>query len=216
MEKLIKNSLGQWTLTKRTPEGVDPDKHERCVMDLKEEGKSVGSAHAICTSSMKKDDIDEMIRTKMKQEMDKRGLTGKDIADHYRDTDETIPAKHRANIKNALKQQKIKETPNPKLQVVKAELCKSNEIKPIINGERVNTYDSTANIGRKATRTGEVRPEMGGNQAVRSYTTTGSSMSAAHEIAEGKRQKKKSKASVRTLSDMSPEEQEALKAKYNK
>ena len=161
-----------------------------------------------------KDDIDEMIRTKMKQEMDKRGLTGKDIADHYRDTDETIPAKHRANIKNALKQQKIKETPNPKLQVVKAELCKSNEIKPIINGERVNTYDSTANIGRKATRTGEVRPEMGGNQAVRQYTTTGSSMSAAHEVAEGKRQKKKSKASVRTLGDMSPEEQETLKAKY--
>ena len=161
-----------------------------------------------------KDDIDEMIRTKMKQEMDKRGLTGKDIADHYRDTDETIPAKHRANIKNALKQQKIKQTPNPKLQVVKAELCKSNEIKPIINGERVDTYDSAANIGRKATRTGEVRPEMGGNQAVRQYTTSSSSMSAAHDVNEAKRQKKKSKESLRTLKDMSEDELNAIKARY--
>jgi hypothetical protein len=158
------------------------------------------------------DKIDKLIRDKMKQEMDRRGLTGQDIADHYRDIDETIPAKQRSNIKNALKQQKIKEQPKPKLTVVKKDLEKSNEIKPF--GQ--NIYDEKANMGRKETRTSEVRPEMGRNQAVRFYTTSGSSMSAAHDAAETKRQKKKSKESLRSFKDMSPEEQEALKAKYNK
>ena len=405
-EYLKMDGNGQWNLLeKRAPEGVDPEKHERCVMDLKEQGKDVGSAHAICSASMKKDDkIDEMIRTKMKQEMDRRGLTDKDVADHYRDIDTSIPEKHRANIKAALKQQKIKEQPKPKLTVVKGEelekglksavtsglvgasmliggggkvqaapvkapevfsdsatgnqlstgngssavggeytyrtntygpyqvstlydpnngggqksyrmihhvswngtpspvhqaavakeygidaknlqnlkpnlnhsddgdrwikgtgaqlshsgkgepsgslyeskdpkspinqiklvknlfgqwmltnneseikvdLSKSNEIKPVIAGQKVNVYDSTANLNRKATRTGEVRPEMGGNQAVRSYTTSGSSVQAAHEANEAKAQKKKSKASVRTLKDMSEDELNAIKARYD-
>jgi len=72
--------------------------------------------------SVEKDDkIDQMIRAKMKQEMDRRGITDKDVADHYRDIDESIPAKQRTNIKAALKQQKIKEQPKPKLTVIKAE-----------------------------------------------------------------------------------------------
>jgi hypothetical protein len=41
-------------LQKRTPKGIDPKKHERCVRDVKEQGHDVGSAHAICTASMKK------------------------------------------------------------------------------------------------------------------------------------------------------------------
>jgi len=41
-------------LQKRAPKGVDPQKHERCVQGVKEQGKSVGSAHAICTASLKK------------------------------------------------------------------------------------------------------------------------------------------------------------------
>lgn len=41
-------------LRKRAPKGVDPKKHERCVQDVKDQGRSVGSAHAICTASMKK------------------------------------------------------------------------------------------------------------------------------------------------------------------
>jgi hypothetical protein len=43
-------------LDKKAPKGVDPEKHERCVMDVKEQGHDVGSAHAICTASMKKAD----------------------------------------------------------------------------------------------------------------------------------------------------------------
>jgi len=41
-------------LAKKAPKGVDPKKHERCVQDVKRQGHDVGSAHAICTSSMKK------------------------------------------------------------------------------------------------------------------------------------------------------------------
>jgi hypothetical protein len=41
-------------MEKRAPEGVDPEKHERCVRDVKAQGKDVGTAHAICTSSLKK------------------------------------------------------------------------------------------------------------------------------------------------------------------
>lgn len=44
-------------LKKKAPKGVDPKKHEKCVMDVKKQGKDVGSAHAICTSSMKKSEL---------------------------------------------------------------------------------------------------------------------------------------------------------------
>lgn len=47
-------SLPLKTLGKAAPKGVDPDKHERCVRDVKEQGKDVGSAYAICTSSLKR------------------------------------------------------------------------------------------------------------------------------------------------------------------
>ena len=40
-------------LLKAAPKGVDPAKHERCVKEVKSKGHDVGSAHAICTSSMK-------------------------------------------------------------------------------------------------------------------------------------------------------------------
>ena len=43
-------------LLKRAPKGANPEKHERCVMDVKEKGHDVGSAHAICSSSMKKEE----------------------------------------------------------------------------------------------------------------------------------------------------------------
>lgn len=41
-------------LKKRAPKGVDPSKHERCVKEVKKQGKDIGAAHAICTASMKK------------------------------------------------------------------------------------------------------------------------------------------------------------------
>ncbi len=54
MKCLVEGKMEE--LKKRAPKGVDPDKHERCVKEVKRQGRSVGSAHAICTASMKKSD----------------------------------------------------------------------------------------------------------------------------------------------------------------
>ena len=49
------------------PKGVDPAKHERCVMDVKADGKDKSSAFAICNASMNKSEVDleieEMAKT---------------------------------------------------------------------------------------------------------------------------------------------------------
>lgn len=70
---------------------------------------------------LNKDELDDKIKTKMVSEMTNRNLTGAKIADHYRDADETIPAKQRSNIKNALKVQEIKTAAAGKLKVAKKE-----------------------------------------------------------------------------------------------
>lgn len=49
-----KSEKSKTKVEKKAPKGVNPDKHERCVKDVKRQGHDVGSAHAICTSSMKK------------------------------------------------------------------------------------------------------------------------------------------------------------------
>lgn len=67
---------------------------------------------------LNKDELDDKIKSKMLSEMSRRNMTGSKIADHYRDIDETIPAKQRSNIKNSLKTQEVKAS-KPKLQVVK-------------------------------------------------------------------------------------------------
>ena len=51
----VKKSLGERLMKKQgVPKGVDPAKHERCVMDVKADGKDKSSAYAICNSSMNK------------------------------------------------------------------------------------------------------------------------------------------------------------------
>lgn len=90
------------------------------------------------------------------------------------------------------------------------DLNKDNSVKPF--GQSV--YNSTANISRKMNRTGEVHENVGRNVASHNYTTSGSSMNAAHEAAQAKEMKVKSKASVKTLKDMSPEEKSKLEEKY--
>ena len=52
----IRKSITDHILEKKqgVPEGVDPAKHERCVLDVKADGKDKSSAYAICNSSMKK------------------------------------------------------------------------------------------------------------------------------------------------------------------
>ena len=183
-----------------------------------------------------KDELDDKIRAKLREHIGK--LSGAQIGDHLRDIDESIPANQRSNMKNAVKQQN-----KSKLQVVKEEdftteqpavtkanmyggysdcgetlkcdsngqwkLTKDNSVKPF--GE--NIYDSKANLGRKATRTGEVREGVGRNQAVRNYTTSNSSIQGAHEAAEQKR-RAKNPAPVKHIT-LSPEERAAYETKAN-
>ena len=56
------------------PKGVDPAKHERCVMDVKADGKDKSSAFAICNASMNKSEVDleieEMAKTMEYSTMD--------------------------------------------------------------------------------------------------------------------------------------------------
>jgi hypothetical protein len=75
-------------------------------------------------------------------------------------------------------------------------------------------YNPTDNIKRKKSRTGEVVEDAGRNTGVRNYTTSGSSVQSAREAAENKEQAENTKASTRTLADMSDEEKKALEAKY--
>ena len=56
MEKLIKSQNGQWVLTKSAPKGVDKEKWDRCVEDVKAKG-TAESPHAVCTASMTKGEV---------------------------------------------------------------------------------------------------------------------------------------------------------------
>lgn len=157
---------------------------------------------------LSKDDLDEKIKAKLKAEMDKRNFTETDATRHVIDRDRGDKSPPKPKKPDPLLQsERLKTSENGQWFIEK-----SNEIKPF--GQ--NIYDSTANISRKATRTGEERPEIGRNQGVRSYTTSGSSMQQAHEAIQAKQQKIKTKASTRTFADMSEDEKAALKAKYEK
>ena len=91
-------------------------------------------------------------------------------------------------------------------------LSKSNAIKP----GGVNIYDVAANVERKNKRTGMEAPDAGKNVAVQPYTTSGSSMQAAHEAATAKEQKKKTKLSTKTMTDFTPEQIAEMEEKYGK
>lgn len=222
--------------------------------------------------ALEKDELDDKIASKMRAEMDRRKISGKEIADHYRDADETIPAKQRSNIKTSIGKQTA---PKPKLAVVKddmekaepmyhihvdgyrvtdkpatlkdivakhgpvkrleadgktklvphnnevskAEHCKTSEHgqwkieKSNYGPKGMGLYNPADNIKRKAKNTGESVADAGKNVNVKNYTTSGSTVEAARQAAENKRQKA-NPAPVKTLKDMSPEEKAALESKH--
>jgi len=160
--------------------------------------------------ALRKDDMDEKIKAKLKAEMDKRNFGEADATRHVIDRDrgdKAPPAPKQPKPLLQTEREVLKTSHNGQWS-----LSKDNSVKPF----GTSVYNSTANIGRKATRTGEERPEMGRNQGVRQYTTSGSSMQAASEAATAKKQKAKTKASTRTFANMSEEEKAAMKAQYEK
>jgi hypothetical protein len=89
----------------------------------------------------KSDDLDAKIKAKMKEEMDRRGMTGAKIQDHYDAIDESVPAKQRSNIKSNLDAQekrksfKVVKDEGDMLECsedekVKVEEVKVEEVKP--------------------------------------------------------------------------------------
>lgn len=58
-EHVLKDYPHLKPINKKAPEGVNPEKHESCVKQVKKQGKDVGSAHAICSSSLKKEEIEK-------------------------------------------------------------------------------------------------------------------------------------------------------------
>ncbi len=59
-KKTYKGGLKKYQMEKKAPSGVDPEAHERCVREVKQDVKprgkdqtKIGAAHAICTSSLK-------------------------------------------------------------------------------------------------------------------------------------------------------------------
>jgi hypothetical protein len=108
---------------------------------------------------LNKDDIDDKIRTKMLAEMNRRGMTGADIANHYRDIDENIPAKQRSNIKQSIKAQKQKEV-KPKLTVVKSvEKTVDGLIKSLEDLVKANEGPRMPNMPNMSNTT-EVKPKV--------------------------------------------------------
>lgn len=173
--------------------------------------------------SLDKDDVMlDSIKSKMRAEMDKRGITGQKIADHYRDIDESIPATQRANIKQSFANQEKKAAPKPKLQIVKEEVKKSNNDQWTLEksgyggpkGKGMNAYRPVDNIKRKENRTSDEYEHVGQNKAAHRWTTMGSSMTAAHQKKQQEVQDEKAKASLKTWKDFSPEEQAEMKSKY--
>ena len=105
-----------------------------------------------------------------------------------------------------------------KLDEIKKKLDDLKEIleKSNYGPKKMKLYDSVNSIERKKTRMGDELKDIGPNKAVRQFTTVGSSVQAAYEKAEAKRQKAKTEESTRSMKDMSPEELEEINARLNK
>lgn len=160
-----------------------------------------------------KDGLDDKIKAKMLDEMKRRNFGDREAADHMRDTDETIPAKQRTNIKAAFKQKRIKEeAPKPApLKIVKSDDSVNDLIKRLqdLMGDDLNKsnygpkgmgqYTPKDNIKRKMNNTGDVVGE-GPNTNVKSFSTKPGQLSAkAQADLETKKNKKlNSKQPVKT------------------
>jgi hypothetical protein len=176
---------------------------------------------------MAKDDLDDKIKAKMMEEMNRRGMGGKQIADHYRDIDDNIPAKQRSNIKRSLKAQEPKQVKAaepkptaPKLTVVKTaseiadDLIKSLDdlVKSNYGPKGYGLYTSTDNIKRKAKNTGDEIADIGGNKNVKAYSSKPGQLSAKSQ-AKLEAARDKAKSAKNPVKIYTPEEVAELNAK---
>lgn len=82
------------------PKGVDPEKHERCVKDVKKQGHDKSSAYAICNASMKKSDTIKTPKDEMVEEH--KRLIGVLESDSHKD-DKKEAKKQKKELKGYMK-----------------------------------------------------------------------------------------------------------------
>ena len=128
------------TVEKRAPEGVDPEKHESCVKDVKTKGHDVGSAHAICTSSMKKEEGPDMASPNKPKGLDnkRKPVTHDECGRPFAkdETDDKIKAKMKAEMdkrgfgeadatRHIIDRDRGEAAPKPKEPLLQSELIKA-------------------------------------------------------------------------------------------
>lgn len=153
-------------------------------------------------ANLAKDDLDEKIKAKMKAEMDKRKFGEADATRHIidRDRGDKEAAKPKPKPLLQTEQEMVKYDSNGQWKIEKSNY----------GPKGMGQYTDKDNIQRKMKNTGEEFKDAGKNVNAKKYTTSGSTMQAAHESAEAKRQAAKTKASTKIFSD---EEKKALEEK---
>jgi hypothetical protein len=198
-------------LDKKAPKGIDPDKHERCVMDVKEQGYDVGSAHAICTSSMKKDEVDKIKQKYAESKEPSIGEKIKQIKDSKSKEltfDEQVAA-IKAKYKGKLTKFNAAANAGSSLMMTEEEVEKSG-----YGPKGAGLYNPVDNIKRKKNRTGEVHEDVGQNKAVHQYAPTPAGSAKQQADAESKKYKKLNQK--QPVKIYTPEEKAALQAKMQK
>jgi hypothetical protein len=217
------NYKGQKVIHDRVPkETADLDKREKpltkdvsAFMRMSKDERDARSDKHIYMKTLKamgvseddlgKDENDSAslknIQDKIRQEMDRRKFTEVDATRHIIDRDRG----DKMSDNRLLQSEIVKYDSNGQWSIEKSNY----------GPKGWGMYSEKDNMQRKMKNTGESFKDAGKNVNAKRYTTSGSSMSQAHEAAQQKKYGQQAKQSLRTLADMSPEEKAELEAKYN-
>lgn len=116
------------------PTGVDPAKHERCVKEVKKQGKDKSSAYAICNASMKKSQETNMPKS-INEEIEEMAKSMETATiDPFENLMETVQELGPEGIKKALPN--MNDTQKKLLKSVLENMNKSVEMDDVYDGDR--------------------------------------------------------------------------------
>src|SRR5688500_14941757 len=134
--------------------------------------------------------IDEKIKSKLHEEMKRRNFSEADATRHVIDRDRGEKAGQQNRLLQA-EQESVKYNSRGQWKIEKSNY----------GPKGMGLYSLADNSRRKMKNTGETHDDAGKNVNAKMYTTSGSSVQQAHEAAEARRQKEKSKASTKIFTD---------------
>lgn len=219
-EKIIQDRVPKKVadLNKKAPKGVDPIKHEKCVKDVKAEGHDIGSATAICTASMKKEEEPNMASPgNEKGDIDKkkRPITHDECGRPFAkdDIDKKIQDKLRAAMdkkgfgeadatrhiidRDKGEKEALKPKPQPLLQTELIKFDKNGQWsldKSNYGPKDMKLYNAKDNIQRKSNRTGIEVEGAGGNRAQKKWASGGRDSTKSQVARQAKADQAKSAA----------------------